>query len=95
MPVTATTWWQKSLAQDKFLFIMSASLWCCSHQRHPPIHPLAEPSALSMFDPVLTTRHLVRRLPAALVPAVASAVRSHLSSAAASYQAAPSGAAPG
>ena len=48
-----------------------------------------------MFDPVLTTRHLVRRLPAALVLAVASAVRSHLSSAAASYQAAPSGAAPG
>jgi hypothetical protein len=48
-----------------------------------------------MFDPVLTTRHLVRRLPAAVVLAVASDARSHLPSAADSYQAAPSGAAPG
>ena len=61
----------------------------------PADPPLAEPSALSMFDPALSTRHLVRRLPAAVMFAVAPAVRSHLSSAAASYQAAPSGAAPG
>jgi len=88
-------WGQKTLAQDKFLFIISASLWCCSRQRHPPIHPLAELSALSMFDPALTTPRLVHRLSAALVLAVASAARSHLPSAAGSYQAAPSGAAPG
>jgi len=61
----------------------------------PADPPLAELSALSMSDPALTTQRLVHRLSAALVLAVASAARSHLSSAAASFQAAPSGAAPG